>query len=520
MTLITNNITLDLVAIIVTFLVGIIVYFKWQLSYWDRLGVPSLNPMLVFGDFKNYIFAKCSLGEQFKELYDQFKSKGYKHGGIFVGPKPFYIPIDPEIVQHIMQKDFHHFMNHGNYFDENADPLSGHLFNLEDSKWKNMRVKLTPTFTSGKMKMMFQTLADCTRGLDEIMDNSAVNHTPADIKDILGRFTTDIIGSVAFGIECNSLKNPDAEFRKYGRRVFEVGIIDRIKIICILALPDSVLRLLKLKFTKSDVENFFMNAIRDTVNYREKNNIYRKDFMHLLLQLKNRGSVTDDEKVTDDKDNVKEKALTLNELSAQAFVFFLAGFETSSTTMTWALYELATNQNVQEKLRNEIINVLSRHDNKLTYEAMMEMTYMEKVIHDTLRKYPPLPILTRKCNKDYTIPNTSIKLRRGTTVAIPVLGLHTDPEYYSNPEKFDPEHFSEENVKSRPGFTWLPFGDGPRICIGLRFGMLQSKVGLTAILKNYKVTLSNKTKFPVTLDPKSFITTAKDGIWLDVKKLD
>nr|AGI03847.1 cytochrome P450 6BQ10 [Tribolium castaneum] len=520
MTLITNNITLNLVAIIATFLVGIIVYFKWQLSYWDRLGVPSLNPTLVFGDFKNYIFAKCSLGEQFKELYDQFKSKGYKHGGIFVGPKPFYVPIDPEIVQHIMQKDFHHFMNHGNYFDENADPLSGHLFNLEDSKWKNMRVKLTPTFTSGKMKMMFQTLADCTRGLDEIMDNSALNHAPADIKDILGRFTTDIIGSVAFGIECNSLKNPDAEFRKYGRRVFEVGIIDTIKIICILSLPDSVLRLLKLKFTKSDVENFFMNAIRDTVNYREKNNIYRKDFMHLLLQLKNRGSVTDDEKVTDDKDNVKEKALTLNELSAQAFVFFLAGFETSSTTMTWALYELATNQDVQEKLRNEINNVLSRHDNKLTYEAMMEMTYMEKVIHETLRKYPPLPILTRKCNKDYTIPNTCIKLRRGTTVAIPVLGLHTDPEYYSKPEKFDPEHFSEENVKSRPGFTWLPFGDGPRICIGLRFGMLQSKVGLTAILKNYKVILSNKTKFPVTLDPKSFITTAKDGIWLDVKKLD
>ncbi|XP_044255034.1 cytochrome P450 6A1-like [Tribolium madens] len=520
MALITDNLTFDLVAVLATILVGIIAYLKWQLSYWDRLGIPSLNPVLFFGDIKDFILAKCTLGEKFKEFYGKFKSKGYKHGGVFFGPKPFYMPIDPELVKHIMQKDFQHFVNHGNYMNEKDDPLSGHLFNLEDTKWRNMRIKLTPTFTSGKMKMMFQTLADCTQGLKEIMDNSALNHAPADIKDILGRFTTDIIGSVAFGIECNSLKDPNAEFRKYGRKVFEVGFIDRIKTICIISLPHPVLRFFKIKFTKSDVEKFFMNAIRDTVNYREKNNIYRRDFMHLLLQLKNRGFITDDENVIDDKGNVKENALTLNELSAQAFVFFLAGFETSSTTMTWALYELATNQDVQEKLRKDINNVLSKHDNKLTYDAMMEMTYMEKVIHETLRKYPPLPILTRRCNKDYTIPNTSITLKQGTAVGIPVLALHTDPDYYSNPEKFDPEHFSEENVKARPNFTWLPFGDGPRVCIGLRFGMLQSKVGLTVLLKNYKIKLSNKTELPIKLDPKSFITTAKGGIWLDVEKLD
>ncbi|RZB40440.1 p450 domain containing protein, partial [Asbolus verrucosus] len=348
-----------------------------------------------------------------------------------------------------------------------VDPLNGHLFNLEDAKWRNMRIKLTPTFTSGKMKMMFQTLADCAVGLKDIMDDSAVNQRPVDIKEMLGRFTTDIIGSVAFGIECNSLKDPDALFRKYGRKVFEVeSNLERLRVLALVVLPRILLKAMKYKFTKTDVEQFFMKAIRDTVEYREKNNIYRKDFMHLLLQLKNRGSVADDGKITDEHGRTEEKALTMNELAAQAFVFFLAGFETSSTTMTFALYELAANPHVQEKLRHEINKVLEKHDGKLTYDGMMEMTYMENVLHETLRKYPPVPILNRRCTQDYTIPNTNVRLERGVDVVIPVLGIHTDPEYYPNPEIFDPDRFSEENKNTRPGFTWLPFGEGPRVCIG------------------------------------------------------
>ncbi|XP_044255032.1 cytochrome P450 6A1-like [Tribolium madens] len=519
MTFFTNNLVYDIVAVFALVLIAVSTYFKWHLSYWNRLGVPSLKPVLFFGDTKNLFLSKCTIGEQFREFYNNFKSKGYKHGGIFFGPKPFYIPIDLEIIKHILQKDFQHFMDHGFYINEEDDPLSAHLLNLEDIKWKNMRAKLTPTFTSGKMKIMFQTLSDCTIGLIKVMNDSAIKHTSVDIKDVFGRFTTDIIASVAFGLECNSLENPDAEFRRYGRRVFEIGFFDRIKTLLTFAIPHPVLRFFRFKFNKSDVEFFFIKAISETVNYREANNIYRKDFMHLLLQLKNHGSVTDDENITSDKDN-ETKALTLNELAAQAFVFFLAGFETSSTAMTWALYELAMNQEIQQKLRHEINDVLNKHNNKLTYEAMMDMPYMEKVIHETLRKYPPIPVLTRKCTKDYTIPNTSIQLNRGVSVSIPVLALHNDPEYYPNPEKFDPDRFSEDNVKARHGFTWLPFGEGPRICIGLRFGLLQSKVGLTAILKHYEIKLSNKTKLPVILNPRSFITSAKDSIWLDVKKID
>jgi cytochrome P450 family 6 len=86
---------------------------------------------------------------------------------------------------------------------------------------------------------------------------------------------------------------------------------------------------------------------------------------------------------------------------------------------------------------------------------------------EALRKYPPLPILTRLCTRDYIVPDTTIQIKKGVGVIIPVLGIHRDPEYYPNPEVFDPERFNDENKKSRPAFTWLPFGDGPRICIGM-----------------------------------------------------
>ena len=98
--------------------------------------------------------------------------------------------------------------------------------------------------------------------------------------------------------------------------------------------------------------------------------------------------------------------------------------------------------------------------------------YAEVFVSETLRKYPPLPILTRLCTKDYIIPGTDVQLNKGVGVMIPVLGLHSDPEYYPNPDIFDPERFSEENKQSRPSFTWLPFGDGPRICIGKTYKLV------------------------------------------------
>ncbi|RZC38786.1 p450 domain containing protein, partial [Asbolus verrucosus] len=239
-----------------------------------------------------------------------------------------------------------------------------------------------------------------------------------------------------------------------------------------------------------------------TVSYREEKNYTRNDFLQLLIDLK--GS---------------EDGLTMNDVAAQSFVFFLAGFETSSTLMTFTLYELARNQDIQQRLRDEINTVLAKHDGKITYDSIQEMKYMNQVIDESLRMYPPASLTNRKCVKDYKVPDDDITIEKGTSVIIPILGIHYDEEYYPNPEKFDPERFTEENKNSRHPYAHLPFGEGPRNCIGMRFGLMQAKVGLTSMIRNFQFTVSRKTKEPLKMQVNSVILAAEGDVWLDAQKI-
>jgi cytochrome P450 family 6 len=513
MALLTGSWLADSITLFLGFVTIFVAWIKWSHSYWQRKGLFTPPTTFFFGNGKKVFTQEQSFGDFTVDMYRYFKSHHKPHGGFYLLFMPTYMPVDPELVKYVMQNDFNHFVDRGLYYNEETDPLSAHLFSLDGAKWRNLRVKMTPTFTSGKMKMMFDTLVKCGDQLLTEM-NKTVGNTSIDIKDMLARFTTDIIGTVAFGIDCNSLKNPDNEFNRYMKLFFLDGFWDNI-IGFITFVTPGIAKKLGLKAVKPPLSKFFMRVVKDTVDYREKNNIHRKDFMHLLLQLKNRGKLDEDGGILKEIGDDKESNLSINELAAQAFVFFLAGYETSSTTMTFCLFELASNPEIQEKLRQEVFEVLKRHDNKLTYDATMEMHYMEKVINETLRKYPPVPGLNRICTKDYKVPGSNIMIKKDTKVWIPVLGLQRDPEFYPDPEKFDPERFSEENKNERHPYTFIPFGEGPRVCIGLRFGMMQTKVGLSILLKNYKFSVSSKTTVPLQLDPRSFIMSTEGGIWLN-----
>ncbi|XP_056643078.1 probable cytochrome P450 6a14 [Diorhabda sublineata] len=508
------------VYLITTIITLIYFYSKRKYSYWKDRNVYYIEPEFPFGNVGPVIKRQKPTIEFIQTIYDEIKSRKKMFGGMYSFFSPQFIPVDLDLVKCIMQKDFVHFPNRGMLIDEKNDPLSGHLFNLEDEKWRNLRAKLTPTFTSGKMKMMFQTMLDCTEGLNELLVESARKKEPVDIKETLACFTTDVIGSVAFGIEINSMKNPDSDFRKYGKKIFTSSWKTIIKFSLLRLLPKWLTTMLKIKVFEKDTETFYMNLVKDTIAYREKNNVYRKDFMHLLIQLKNIGKISenDDDPTLIHKNTENQQALTLNEIAAQSFVFFIAGFETSATTMTFALLELAQRQDIQDKLREDINEVLARHDNEITYEAIMEMTYLEKVVLETLRKHPPLTTLPRICTKSYKIPNSNLVLEAGTRVVVPVYCIQRDPEYYPDPENFDPERFNEENKSKRNQFAYMPFGEGPRTCIGLRFGKLQAKVGLCSVLKNYKVTLNEKTQLPIKYDI-GFIASVKGGAWLNLEKI-
>ncbi|KAF2900952.1 hypothetical protein ILUMI_05233 [Ignelater luminosus] len=522
MSVLTGDLLKDILAISITLILIIYVFLKRRFTYWANKGVECLPPTIPFGNAKDLLFRRSTFGELFKEAYKKFKSEGLKCFGFYLLYNPVFVIIDPELIKTVMTKDFQHFTDHGVFVDEEREPLTGHLFALEGLKWKNLRAKLTPTFTSGKMKMMFYTLVDCSKGLIEVVDNTINAGKALDIKDVVARYTTDVIGTCAFGLDCNSLKNPDSEFRKYGKTIFETSVKQLIARTLATTCP-TLLRVFNLTFLNRESSEFFLKIIKETVNYRENNNISRKDFMHLLIQLKNNVKVKDEEHVESliqlDESTEVGKSLTINQLSAQAFVFFFAGFETSSTALTFCLYELVANREIQEKLRNEINTVLGKHNGEITYDGIMEMTYMDKCIQETLRKYPPIPLIFRKCTRMYKVPDSGIIVDKGIRTFIPIYDIQHDPEYYPDPEKFDPERFSAENKADRHPFVWLPFGEGPRACIGLRFGLMQTKAALTCLLKNYKFTLNSKTHVPLKMSPKSAVLAAEGDIWLNAEKI-
>lgn len=364
-----------LITVLVSVFLIIYTYFKSSYKYWASKGVPCLETKIPFGTTINKSAKRESPGVKYQKVYNKFKEHNHKHGGIYIFTAPFYFPLDPEIIKRVISKDFNHFTDRGLAVNEKTDPISAHLIAIKGNEWRNMRSKLTPTFSSAKMKMMFPTLVECAVSLEEAVSKICEQKKVLDAKEILACYTTDVIGSCAFGLDCQSFKDENSPFRMYGKMIFQSNRLRSIKRILNFAFPN-LSKYLGSRLVKKEVSDFFVQVVADTVRYRETNNVTRSDFMQLLIDVRN-GKEHKQER------NGEEKLLTIEQMAAQAFAFFATGFETSSTTMSFCLYQLAVNQDIQEKVREEINSVLAKHDQKLTYDAVQDMKYMEMVVDGT-----------------------------------------------------------------------------------------------------------------------------------------
>jgi cytochrome P450 family 6 len=243
---------------------------------------------------------------------------------------------------------------------------------VEGEKWRQLRAKITPTFTTVKLKQMFFTILHVARNLDLFLGELAKTSVEIDVKEILAGFTTDVIGSCAFGIDCNSLKFPQSDFRRYGKRMINFPKLKTIKFFC-ATLYRKPARALHFKMNDDDVAKFFINVVRETIDNRRKYSIRKNDFMQLLIDL-----------MVEDENDSGEDKLTFLEIASQAFVFFFAGFESTATTMTYALHLLSFHQEIQERARKSIQETLKRYDGEWSYEAVMEMKYVGQIIEGTI----------------------------------------------------------------------------------------------------------------------------------------
>nr|AEL88547.1 cytochrome P450 CYP6DJ2v1 [Dendroctonus rhizophagus]UUB32644.1 cytochrome P450 CYP6DJ2 [Dendroctonus rhizophagus] len=481
------------------------VYFSYSFTYWKRKGAPYLKPKFPLGNNDCFGAESLSYGLETVDWYKEAKEKGHKIVGTWNYSNPVLLLIDPEVIKNVLVKDFNHFTDRDFFHNPKHDPKNESIFVAENEEWRQLRQRLSPVFSTAKMRVMFELVNKCAAPMMQLFESYSQSVDPMDIKDVVAMFTTDVISCVAFGLDAGSFNPHEAKFRLIGRKFFESNLKTKMHLI-IGRINVKVAQFLGMRVIPDFLTNFFTEVIAENARFRQENNVRKADLMQLLLDLYESSKGQDD-------------PFTFDNFVGNVIVFFLAGFDTSSTTMQYALYELARNPDLQEKTRVEIETVLKKHGGHLTYESFQDMTYLRQVIDETLRLYPPVQNVARFCVKPYTFKGTNVTVEKGVSIVIPLVALGRDPDHYPDPERFDPDRFSSQNKDSINKFAYIPFGEGPRNCIGKRFGLMQASIGLIEILKTFKITISSKTKMPLKLKRGVFLMQPVDKLYVNATKI-
>ena len=197
----------------------------------------------------------------------------------------------------------------------------------------------------------------------------------------------------------------------------------------------------------------------------------------------------------------------------QAFLFLIAGHEVITNTLSFITYLLATHPDCQERLLKEVDLFMGKHPAPEYHSLQEGLPYLDMVISETLRMYPPAFRFTREAAQDCEVLGQRIPA--GTVLEIAVGALHHDPEHWPNPETFDPERFTAEARLQRRPFTYLPFGAGPRSCLGVRLGLLVVKLTILQVLHKFRFEASPETQVPLQLESKSALGP-KNGVYIKI----
>ncbi|XP_051157202.1 cytochrome P450 9e2-like [Leptopilina boulardi] len=486
--------------------IGVIIFLYYKAHFWNGKKTPHLKPVMLFGNTTPIFFQTKFIGQFIIDLYNSFPEA--KYFGMMDIHKPVAVIRDPDLIKELCVKNFENFLDHQSFIDETMDPIFGkNVFSLKGERWREIRNTLSPSFTATKMKFMFELIEKCAQNFVQYYLNHEEETNSIEIKDAFTRYTNDVIATAAFGISVDSLKDKNNEFYLRGKDATSFGKgLRAFKFLLFRTIPQ-FMKLIGEPFLTRSTDRFFKRIVSETVKVREEKNIIRPDMIHLLMEAR-------------DKDNGVE--LTPDDIIAQCFIFFLAGFDTTSTAMCFVAHELAMNPDVQDKLRNEIDTFTENREDKITYETLSKMKYLDMVVSEALRKYPPAPSTDRVCIKKFTLPKATpdsedYTAQPKSVIWIPIQGLHHDPKYFPDPEKFDPERFSDENKDKIHPYAYLPFGVGPRKCIANRFALMETKLLFVYILQNFILEKSAKTKHPIEFQ-KGFTIVAKGGLWVKFTK--
>lgn len=444
-----------IIALVVVYLVFILITLIRKHNYWKNKNVVGPRPIPFIGNFGKVLIRKESITKFCVNIYRQFPNE--KAIGLYQGYSATLILRDPELIKDVLIKDFAHFSDRGTKISN--DPLSENLFNAEIDPWRKMRHGFTPMFSSGKLKSMSPLIHTCVEEFQEYVDKLVEENVEHEIRALMAKYTLEVIGSCAFGLKLGNLTQDENLFREIADIIFKPSTKSNIWRGLNVIFP-GIIKFFNISLSNPRVLQFFRDLVQRVVSERDGKSMVRKDFMDHLIELR--------EKMNNnivDTDKSLKFHITNDVMAAQALVFYAAGFETSSASMSFLIHELALNQEFQDKIFKEVNSVIQKHG-ALTYDAVCDMSYLEMAFDEILRKHPPGGALIRNCVIDYKFSKINLKIEPGVKVLIPVMALHHDPQYFENPDEFNPDRFSVENKRNIKPCTYIPFGEGPRNCIG------------------------------------------------------
>ncbi|KAH8286726.1 hypothetical protein KR018_003080, partial [Drosophila ironensis] len=373
--------------------------------------------------------------------------------------------------------------------------------------WRHHRKMIAPTFHQSILKSFVPTFVNHSKA---VVDRMALEAGKSfDVHDYMSTTTVDILLSTAMGVK--KLPEGNKSF-EYAQAVVDMCDIIHQRQVKLLYRLDSIYKLTKLREKGDRMMNIILGMTSKVVKDRKEN--FQEESRAIVEEVATpgpAGAASKKEGLRDDLDDIDEndvgakRRLALldamvemaknpeiewneKDIIDEVNTIMFEGHDTTSAGSSFALCMMGIHKDIQEKVFAEQKAIFG--DNMLrdcTFADAMEMKYLERVILETLRLYPPVPLIARRLDYDLKLASGPYTVPKGTTVVVLQYCVHRRPDIYPNPTKFDPDNFLPERMANRHYYAFIPFSAGPRSCVGRKYAMLKLKVLLSTIVRNYIV---------------------------------
>ncbi|CAG2111967.1 unnamed protein product [Medioppia subpectinata] len=439
-------------------------YFTRNFDYWSKRGISGPKPIVGFGNTLHR-FLKQTTSLEIEWIHKYGPIYGY-----FEGNRPVLTVADPELIRNILITDidvFNAAKESNPLFRSKAHPiLSQNLAAMGGRGWRRVHGVVSPTFSPSRMQVIYahmnRSLDNMAKELNSRVSASAGNCTQVEMVLMYDRLAMDIITISAFGLDVN-VWAPDGHRNEFVRNVNVVFAANWLRMLGSVLLPRWLLVAIGLKHPVLETAN-------DGRNYN--------DFMDIVLRHKL--NETNAESKSSDANYITE-----NEILANSWVFFNSGCKIVSSALSFATYELARNQRIQQTLYEEIAAAVAP-DGHIGMDALNKLPFLEAVVSESLRLHTVSIRIRRMADRDYRLGDTGITIEKGHTVDIPVHAMHHYEPYYPNYQHPKP-------------YAYIPFSEGNRVCLAKRYSLLEIKTTLAKLVRRYRFYTTDNTDIPVCL---------------------